>query len=112
MLKKGLILIYLCKIKNLQWRKSVANSLQAKKRARQNDKRRIHNMSMRSQVRTIRKKFQHAITAKDITKAGELLKTTLKTLDKYASKNIISKNTAARYKSRAVAMFKKLSTAK
>lgn len=87
----------------------MANSLQSKKRARQNDKRRIHNMSMKSQVRTIRKKLQHALAEKDITKAGELLKTALKSLDKYAGKNIISKNTAARYKSRAVAMFKKLS---
>lgn len=89
----------------------MANSLQATKRARQNNKRRIHNMSMKSQVRTIRKKLQHAVETKDLTAATELLKKTLKTLDKYADKNIISKNTAARYKSRAVAMVKKLSAA-
>ncbi|MBT4884614.1 MAG: 30S ribosomal protein S20 [Legionellales bacterium] len=87
----------------------MANSLQAKKRARQNNKRRIHNMSMKSQVRTIRKKLQQAITEKDMTKASDMLKENLKSLDKYAGKNIISKNTAARYKSRAVAAFKQIS---
>ena len=43
----------------------MANSAQAKKRARQNTKRRIHNASLRSMVRTYVKNVYNALEAKD-----------------------------------------------
>ena len=86
----------------------MANSLQAKKRARQNDKRRLHNSSLRSKVRTYRKKFSAALSANDVEAASEAFKQVSKVLDKYAGSTIISKNTAARYKSRASAALKAL----
>ena len=86
----------------------MANSLQAKKRARQNDKRRLHNTSLRSKVRTYRKKFSTALSANDVNAASEAFKQVSKILDKYAGSTIISKNTASRYKSRASAALKAL----
>ena len=86
----------------------MANSLQAKKRARQNDKRRLHNTSLRSKVRTYRKKFSAALSANDVSAASEAFKQASKILDKYAGSAIISKNTASRYKSRASAALKAL----
>jgi small subunit ribosomal protein S20 len=88
----------------------VANSLQAKKRARQNNVRRLHNTSLRSQVRTSRKKFIAALDSGDIELATATFKKTSQILDKYAGSSIIHKNTVARYKSRAAAALKNLST--
>jgi len=88
----------------------VANSLQAKKRARQNNVRRLHNTSLRSQVRTSRKKFIAALESGDIELATATFKKTSQILDKHAGSSIIHKNTVARYKSRAAAALKNLST--
>src|SRR5690554_5994227 len=49
--------------------KTVANSPQAKKRAKQAEKRRNHNASLRSMVRTYIKNVVKAIDAKDLEKA-------------------------------------------
>jgi small subunit ribosomal protein S20 len=88
----------------------VANSLQAKKRARQNNVRRLHNTSLRSQVRTSRKKFIAALESGDIELATATFKKTSQILDKHAGSSIIHKNTVARYKSRASAALKNIST--
>lgn len=90
----------------------MANSAQAKKRARQNQTRRLHNSSLRSQVRTSRKKFSAALTSGNVEAATAAFKQTVQILDKYAGSAIISKNTVARYKSRGAAALKQLSTAK
>ena len=86
----------------------MANSLQARKRARQNDKRRLRNIALRSKVRTYRKKMSAALNANDIDAATEAFKQVSKILDKYAGSAIICKNTASRYKSRASAALKVL----
>ena len=90
----------------------MANSSQAKKRARQNNTRRLHNSSLRSQIRTSRKKFQAALTAGDIELATSCLNQCIAVLDKHAGTSIIHKNTAARYKARAASALKKLALAK
>lgn len=87
----------------------MANSLQAKKRARQNDKRRIHGNSLRSKTRTVRKKLNAALEAKDLATATTLFAQNVKDLDKAANSGRLHKNTASRYKSRAAAALKKLS---
>ena len=90
----------------------MANSSQALKRVRQNNKRRLHNSSMRSRMRTARKKFIAAIEAKNKEQATIEFGNTVKILDQYASKGIIHKNTVARYKSRSVAMLKSIASGK
>ncbi|MCC7178720.1 MAG: 30S ribosomal protein S20 [Acidobacteria bacterium] len=75
----------------------------AVKANRQNIKRREHNRALRSKLRTGLKAIRKALDAKDIDAAKTLLKGTQSLVDKMATKGIIHRNTAARYKSRLVA---------
>lgn len=86
----------------------MANTPQAKKRARQNDKRRIHNASLRSMVRTYIKKVVAAIDAGDAEKAKTAYAAAVPVIDRMADKGIIHKNKAARHKSRLNAQVKAL----
>lgn len=79
----------------------------AVKANRQNIKRREHNRSLRSKLRTGLKAIRKALDADDIEGAKKLLGTTQSLVDKMASKGIIHKNTASRYKSRLVARISK-----
>lgn len=79
----------------------MANSPQARKRARQNEKRRRHNASMRSMARTYIKKVDAAIKAGDVEQAKAAYQAAVSILDRYADKDsILHKNKAARHKSR------------
>ena len=78
----------------------MANSPQAKKRARQGESRRRHNASFRSLVRTSIKKVDAAIESGDHSKASEAYKNAMPIIDRMADKGIIHKNKAARHKSR------------
>jgi small subunit ribosomal protein S20 len=78
----------------------VANSKQAAKRARQNDKRRLHNMAMRSKVRTYMKKVLTAIEAGDKEAATSAFQTAQPMIDSMVNKGIMHKNKVARHKSR------------
>ena len=78
----------------------MAHSLSAKKRVRQNEKRRARNRHRKSVVRDEVKTYNAAITAGDVTKAEAELKKVVKILDRTASKNTIHKNAAARKRSR------------
>ena len=80
--------------------KTLANSKQARKRVRQADKRRAHNASRRSMMRTFLKKTLSAIEEGNKTLAEELYVKTTSVLDKIANKGLIHKNKAARHKSR------------
>jgi small subunit ribosomal protein S20 len=73
------------------------NTKSAKKRLRQNEKRRLRNRSQKSYLKTIAKKVKDAAGKNE---AVELLKQAYKAYDKAASKGIIHKNNAARHKSR------------
>lgn len=86
----------------------MANSAQARKRARQADKQRAHNMSLRSKLRTAIKKVQKAILAGDKTAAQSTFKDSMSVIDSIADKRIIHKNKAARHKSRLSAAIKAL----
>ena len=87
----------------------MANSAQARKRARQAEKRRTHNASQRSMVRTYIKRVQAAIASNDQAAAEEALTTAIPVIDKMASKGIMHKNKAARHKSRPNAGVRKIS---
>jgi len=86
----------------------VANSAQAKKRARQNEKRRQHNASLRSMVRTYIKKVDAAIAGGDQAVAQEAYSASVPVIDRMADKGVIHKNKAARHKSRLNAQVKAL----
>jgi len=72
----------------------------ALKANRQNIKRREHNRGMRSTLRTALKAIRAALDAKDLDAAKAALSKTVSLVDKMASKGIIHRNTAGRYKSR------------
>ncbi|HAJ75551.1 MAG: 30S ribosomal protein S20 [Gammaproteobacteria bacterium] len=78
----------------------MANSPQARKRARQGETRRRHNASFRSMVRTYIKKVDVAIEGGDHAAATEAYNTAVPIIDRMADKGIMHKNKAARHKSR------------
>ena len=72
----------------------------ALKANRQNVKRREHNRQMRSRLRSALKSIRVSLDAKDLTAAKAALSQTVSIVDKMATKRIIHRNTAGRYKSR------------
>lgn len=86
----------------------MANSPQARKRARQGETRRRHNASFRSMVRTYIKKVDSAIAGGDHAAATEAYNAAAPVIDRMADKGIIHKNKAARHKSRLNAAVKAL----
>ncbi|MFM7274717.1 MAG: 30S ribosomal protein S20 [Gammaproteobacteria bacterium] len=89
----------------------MANTVQAKKRARTAEKNRQHNASFRSMVRTAIKRVVAAIETKDAEKARAAYTAAVPVIDRMADKGIIHKNKAARHKSRLSAQIKALSLA-
>jgi small subunit ribosomal protein S20 len=86
----------------------LANTKQAKKRARQAESRRERNSSQRSAMRTQVKTLLEVIKKGDLDKANEVFRKTSSVLDKSAKTGLIHKNKAARTKSRLNARVKKL----
>lgn len=81
----------------------------ALKAHRQNITRRAHNRQMRSRLRTALKAIRASIDGKDLPAAKAALSKTVSIVDKMASKGIIHRNTAGRYKSRLAARLAKAS---
>ena len=86
----------------------MANTAQARKRARQSVERNKHNSSLRSMLRTAIKRVRQSIAAGDKAAAGEVFQKATSVIDRVADKNIIHKNKAARHKSRLAAAIKAL----
>jgi small subunit ribosomal protein S20 len=82
--------------------------VQAKKRARQAEKRRQHNASFRSMVRTAIKRVVSAIEEGNAEKAAAAYTAAVPVIDRMADKGIIHKNKAARHKSRLNTQIKEL----
>ncbi len=78
----------------------MAHSLSAKKRVRQNAKRRTTNRARKSQVKTQIKHLEAAFDKGDVQAATEQLKAVVQKLDKTAATSTMHKKTAARKKSR------------
>jgi len=87
----------------------VAHSASAKKRVRQNVRRRRRNRWRKAHVKDAIKAFDDAVRAGDTGKAAEQLKLCYKTLDQVAAKGTIHKNAAARQKARLARRLEKLS---
>ncbi len=77
----------------------MANTAQAKKRARQAEIHRTRNTAQRSALRSAIKKVLKAVEAKDKTAAQSALREACATIDRSAGKGLIHKNNAARHKS-------------
>ncbi len=86
----------------------MANTAQAKKRARQAEARRERNVAQRSALRTSIKKVAKAIEAKNKKEAQTAFSDAQPLIDRMATKRIIHKNKAARIKSRLSAHIKTL----
>ena len=84
----------------------MANTASARKRARQAEQRRSHNMALRSRMRTYFKNVLKAIAAGDKSAAEAAYKAAVPVIDSTADKGIIHKNKAARHKSRLNARIK------
>lgn len=78
----------------------MANSAQARKRARQAEKHRQQNASQRSELRTHIKNVQKAIAAGDAAAAKDAYQRAVPVIDSAEGKGLIHSNKAARHKSR------------
>ncbi len=78
----------------------MAHSLSAKKRVRQNVRRKTLNRSRRSQVKTQVKRFEATLSEGNVAAAEEQFRATARKLDKAGTTSTMHKKTAARKKSR------------
>jgi small subunit ribosomal protein S20 len=78
----------------------LASHASALKAHRQSLQRREHNRQLRSRLRTGLKAIRAAMDQKDLDGAKAMLNETVSLIDKMATKGIIHRNTAGRYKSR------------
>ena len=78
----------------------LASHASALKAHRQSLKNREHNRQFRSRLRGALKNIRTAIDGNDLGAAKTALKDTISLIDKMASKGIIHRNAAGRYKSR------------
>ena len=89
----------------------MANTKGARKAARQSEKRRTHNASLRSELRTAIKRVVKTVETGKKEDAGKELQAAMSAIDRIADKKIIHKNKAARHKSRLAARIKAMATA-
>lgn len=87
----------------------MANTPQAKKRARQTERRTEVNKARRSRIRTFLRKVEEAITGGDQKVAAEALKSAQPELMRGVTKGVIHKNTASRKVSRLSSRVKGMS---
>jgi small subunit ribosomal protein S20 len=78
----------------------MANSAQARKRARQAEATRKRNASLKSELRTAVKKVTKAIAAGDKAAATKTLQVSQSAIDRIADKKVVHKNMTSRTKSR------------
>jgi small subunit ribosomal protein S20 len=77
----------------------VANIKSQIKRNRQNEKARLRNKAVKSELKTSVRKFREAADTGDVEAATTAMRAACRSLDKAASKGVIHKNQAANRKS-------------
>ena len=87
----------------------MANHKSAKKRAKQNEKKRLRNKIVRTSMRTAIKNVREAVESKS-EDIGNILNKTKSLIDKAAKKGVIHRNTANRNKSRLTKLVTSLQT--
>ena len=86
----------------------MANHRSALKRIRQNEKRRQRNRQVRSQLKTVLKKFYSAVDGKsEGVDLSEIHRSTVSSIDRAATKGVLHKRTAARKISRITSYLQK-----
>jgi len=85
----------------------VANIKSQIKRNKQNEKRRLRNKAIKSELKTEIRKFHAALAAGDLEVANTALRYASRKLDKAVSKGVIHKNQAANRKSGLAAAYNK-----
>lgn len=78
----------------------MANIASAKKRARQSEKHRQHNVTLRTRIRSAVRKIEKAIEAGKKEEAASAFRAATPVIDSMVNKGIVHKNNAARSKSR------------
>ena len=86
----------------------MANIKSARKRARQAQIRRVHNMSLRTTVRTAIKNVNKAIAGGDKAAAATVLRDSQRTIDRVVAKGVMHRNAGDRHKSRLAHALKNL----
>lgn len=81
----------------------MANIKSAKKRILVTATKTANNRMVKSALKTVIKKFEAAVDAKNVEEAKTLYTSVTKSLDMAASKGVVHKNMAARKKSRLAA---------
>ena len=89
----------------------MATHKSAIKRQKQAEKRHLINKSVKSTLKTLAKKVEQAIEAKNLEAAQNAMVTAMKAYDKAASQGIMHKTTVSRKISRLSAKVSKISTA-
>jgi small subunit ribosomal protein S20 len=84
----------------------LANTKSAEKRIRQERRRRTHNRAQRSRLKTAIKKV---MTAQDAETANAAFKETAALLDRFATRNLVHRNKAARKKSQLARLIARFS---
>ncbi len=77
----------------------MANIKSQIKRNKQNEKARLRNKAVKSELRTSVRKFRDAADSGDVDAATTAMRAACRSLDKAASKGVIHKNQAANRKS-------------
>jgi len=78
----------------------MANIKSARKRARQAQARRVHNMSLRTAVRTAIKNVKKAVAGGDKAAAENVLRESQRVIDRVVAKGVLHRNAGDRHKSR------------
>ena len=82
----------------------MAHSAQARKRIRQNEKRRLLNKSKKSEIKTLTKRLTDFVEGREVEAARALLPKLISRLDKAVKSNLFHKNTVARKKSKVTTL--------
>jgi small subunit ribosomal protein S20 len=86
----------------------MANIKSARKRARQAQVRRVHNMSLRTSVRTAIKNVTKAVAGGDKAAATKVLRDSQRVIDRVVAKGVLHRNAGDRHKSRLAHALKNL----
>ena len=86
----------------------MANIKSAKKRILVNQAKALQNQMVKSQLKTVIKKFNAAVDAGDKTQASELYKLAVKKLDQAVARGLLHKNNGAHKKSEFALKFNKM----
>jgi small subunit ribosomal protein S20 len=90
----------------------LANTKSAKKRIRQNSRRRVRNARIRTRVRSSVRTARQAVEGSDQTTGEAAVKSAIQELDRAASSGVLHRNNAARRKGRLQKRLAKMKIAK